>query len=284
MNKSRWTVTFFALWLVFVVSLAIWWMIFTLRTLGRLHEQNPSIELQPQTTMLITEGSVLIVLLVLGGVTLIYYALREQRRFSEIQLFFSTFTHDLKTSITRLVLQGERLSLKDQESEAFQKSLMALEMQLENSLYLAQMDQRGLVLEAIDLKKIVARLHTQWPDLKIQLQGKDPFLADSVALESILKNLISNSLLHGKADEIYLKVISHKPDVQIIYSDNSEVTLQRNPEEFGQKLEPSQKGSGLGLYIVRRWMALQKSRIAFSVTDKKTLQVEMQFSAMRGEA
>ena len=284
MNKSRWTVSFFVLWLVFVVSLAIWWMIFTLRTLGTLHEQNPALELKPQTTMLITEGSVLIVLLVLGGVTLIYYALREQRRLSEIQLFFSTFTHDLKTSITRLVLQGERLTQKDKETVEFQKSLMALEMQLENSLHLAQMDQRGLVFEAIDLKKIVSRLHTQWPDLKIQLQGKDPFLADSMALESILKNLISNSLLHGKADEVYLKVILQKPNVQLRYADNSDVALLRNPEEFGQKLEPSQKGSGLGLYIVRRWMALQNGKICFSSTDKKALQVDMQFPAVKGEA
>ncbi len=278
MNKSRWTVTFFVLWLIFVVSLAIWWMIFTLRTLGRLHDQNPALEIKPETTMLITEGSVLIVLLVLGGVTLISYALREQRRLSEVQLFFSTFTHDLKTSITRLVLQGERLSQKDPQAEEFQKSLMALEMQLENSLNLAQMDQRGLVLESIDLKKIISRLHTQWPDLKIQLQGKETFLGDSVAMESILKNLISNSLLHGKADEVSLKVSTQKNNVVILFSDNSQVVLQREPEELGQKLEPSQKGSGMGLYIVRRWTALQNGSIRFLVSAQKTLQVEMQFA------
>lgn len=283
MIKGKWTVSLFVLWLVFVVSLATWWMIFALRMINKYHEQNPSSELLPQTTMLVTEGSVLIVLLLIGGVTLIYYALRERRRFAEIQLFFSTFSHDLKTSITRLVLQGERLSQKDKESEEFQKSLLALEMQLENSLYLAQMDRRGLVIESIDLKKLISRLHTQWPALKIQLQGKERFLADAVALESILKNLISNSLLHGKADEVFFKVIQHKPFVQVVYSDNSELALQRDPDQFGRKLEPSLKGSGLGLYIARRWMELQNSRICFSMTEKKTLQVEMQFAAAKGD-
>jgi signal transduction histidine kinase len=149
---------------------------------------------------------------------------------------------------------------------------------LENSLNLAQMDQRGLVLESVDLKKLISRLHTQWPGLKIQLQGKTLFLADSMAMESILKNLISNSLLHGLADEIFLKLVVEKNTVLVFYSDNSEVALARPPEELGKKLEPSQKGSGLGLYIVRHWMNLQKANIRFLLSNRKTLQVEMQFS------
>ena len=123
MKKTRWLVPLFSAWLIFVVSLAIWWMIFSLGLIQKFHEQNPQSDFQQQKTMMMTEGSVLILFLLLGGMALIYYALREQKRLSEVKLFFSTFSHDLKTSITRLVLQGERLSQKYPEEQEFQKNL-----------------------------------------------------------------------------------------------------------------------------------------------------------------
>jgi signal transduction histidine kinase len=277
-KKNRQLVYLFLSWLVFVVSLATWWMVFSLGLLEKMSAQAPQADFHPQKLMLITEGSVLILLLFFGGASLIYYALREQKRFSEIQLFFSTFSHDLKTAIARLVLQGERLSQKYPEAQEFQDNLLILEMQLENSLHLAQMDQRGLVKEPLDLKKIVARLHTQWPGLKIQLQGKEPILADQAALESILKNLISNSLLHGQADEIYLQVRSDEPSTLIVdYKDNSEKAFEGAPESLGMAFRPSQKGSGIGLYIVRRWMQALNGDISFVKGPKQTLQVALKF-------
>lgn len=280
MKRGRPLVYLFFIWLVFVVSLATWWMIFSLDLIQKFNDQNPQTDFQPQKTMLMTEGTVLIVFLIFGGISLIYYALREQKRLAEIQLFFSTFTHDLKTSITRLVLQGERLSQKYPEAEEFQKNLLILEMQLENSLHLAQMEERGLILEPVDIKKIVARLHMQWPGLKINLQGKEVFLADQVAIESILKNLISNSLLHGQADEIFLKMEKDSSQIALDYWDNSQLKISQDLKSLGKTLQPSQKGSGMGLYIVNRWAAMQKSQLRFSAGKTGALSVHFKFPAV----
>ncbi len=279
-KNTRWLVPLFSAWLIFVVSLAVWWMIFSLGLIQKFHEQNPQSDFLPQKTMLMTEGAVLVLFLLLGGMALIYYALREQKRLSEVKLFFSTFSHDLKTSITRLVLQGERLSQKYPEAQEFQKNLLMLEMQLENSLHLAQMDQRGMIFEPIDLKKVIARLHLQWPGLQIHLQGKDHFLGDQVAVESLLKNLISNSLLHGQADEIFLKITSAGPLVKVDYTDNAKNKID-SIKMLGVSLQPSQKGSGLGLYIARRWMLAQNGSIEFSKTPQGTLAVQLGFSSLR---
>lgn len=281
MKKTRWLVALFSAWLIFVVSLATWWMVFSLGLIQKFHEQNPQSDFLQQKTMMMTEGSVLILFLLLGGMALIYYALRERKRLSEVRLFFSTFSHDLKTSITRLVLQGERLSQKYPEAQEFQKNLLMLEMQLENSLHLAEMDKRGMIFEPMDLKKIISRLHLQWPGLQIHLQGKESFLGDLVAVESILKNLISNSLLHGQADEIFLKVTSQGQTVHVEYTDNAKNKIE-STDLLGVSLQPSQKGSGLGLHIVRRWMEVQKGSIHFFKTSRGTLAVQLQFVSLRG--
>lgn len=282
MKKGRLLVSVFFTWLVFVVSLALWWMIFSLNLIQKFHEQNPLSHMETQRTMLITEGSVLILFLFFGGAALIYYARREQKRLSEVQLFFSAFSHDLKTSIARLVLQGEQLSQKFPQTVDFQKNLLLLEMQLENSLHLAQIDQFRLLPESIDLRKIIVRLHTQWPSLQIHLQGKEAFLADKTALESVLKNLINNSLLHGEADEIFLKSYAENSWVWLEYTDNAKKKILLDPSELGLNLQPSKNGSGLGLHIVRRWMKAQKASIEFSRSEQQTLVVKMRFLKFEG--
>lgn len=277
MKKKNWTVVFFSSWLLFVVSLAAWWMIFSLRLIHTLSEQNPTMNFNPQKWMLVGEGAVLILCLFLGGGTLIFYSLREQKRFSEIQLFFSTFNHDIKTSIARLLLQSERLQKKESDEIDFQKSLTTLEMQLENSLYLAQEKQRSLVFESIDLKDILQRVHSLWPELQIHFQGKKSFLADSAALESVFKNLFSNSFIHGQASEIFVSLVEKDPWVVVEYSDNSSQKLQQDPKNWGKELKPSKKGSGLGLYIVRQWMERMNAHIHFIQMPEGRLRVELHF-------
>lgn len=276
--RSRRIVYLFSIWLVFVVSLATWWIIFSLDLIHKFSEKVPEIDLGRQKTMLVTEGAVLVLCLLFGGGALVYYSRREQKRMAEIQLFFSTFSHDLKTAISRLVLQGEHLAEQSPEAQDFHSNLMSLERQLENSLHLAQLEKRGLLKETLDLKNLISRLHTQWPELKIRLEGKGSLWADPVALESILKNLMSNSHLHAQADEILLKLEkSEDQGMLIFYSDNGMQKVDADAEILGKSFRPSQKGSGVGLYLVRRWMILQNGSVEFSTSEQGHLKVQLKF-------
>lgn len=260
-------------WLVFVVSLATWWMIFSLRIISQLQEFVGDGSLQKQHDMLLMEGAVLIVLLICGGTALIYFVVREKKRFDQVRLFFTTFTHDMKTSITRLLLQSEELGQKisPEGVKSFQKNIIALEFQLENSLNLAQFNRRDAHIEKVEPKSLVVRLHQYWPNIKITLNNNIPLYTDSVGLESILRNVISNSMIHAKADEFKIKIETGRNYC-------IEVTDNGSPSNFdfssaGYTITPSVSGSGIGLYLIRQWVEKLGGTIAFLPSDVGSVKV-----------
>jgi signal transduction histidine kinase len=280
-KRTSWLIILIYGWLLFVVSLSVWWLIFTIRTIRLLAEFVKSPDIMKKHDMIIMEGSVLIVFLLVGGAALIYFALREKKRFEEVKHFFSTFSHDLKTSISRLILQSETLFSSEagknlEKTKKFQKNLLTLEMQLENSLFYAQQGTRQMALEPMEIKTVISRLHTQWPDLKIHLQGQGKFLGDQAAIESIFKNLVSNASLHGGADEIQLKVENQGKTVNIRFSDNGQLA-EVDISKLGQQLHPSQNGTGIGLFLVRQWVERMKGEISFSKSDQGNLEVTLLF-------
>lgn len=264
-------------WLVFVVALAIWWMIFSLRIITRLQEFIGDGSLETQHDMLLMEGSVLILLLFGGGAALIYFVIREKQRFDEVRLFFTTFTHDMKTSITRLLLQSEELSGKStpEGMRSFQKNIIGLEFQLENSLHLAQFSHRKTHLEKVEMKSLVMRLHQYWPNVKITLNNNTPMYTDAVGLESILRNVISNAMVHSKADEFKVK-LEVTSDTYII-----DITDNGTPTDFdfsraGYSIRPSTSGSGIGLYLIRQWVRKLDGTIEFVRADNSSIRVVLQ--------
>ncbi len=282
-DKSSWQIWAVTIWLVLVIALSAWWLVFGIRTIHQLGDFVQSADLLKKRNMLIMEGSTLILLLIVGGGALIYFARREQKNMAEVKHFFSTFSHDLKTSISRVVLQAEALPKvagADEKLKAFHKNLLTLEMQLENSLHFAQQQSRALTLEPVQIKSIIARLHTQWPDLKIRLQGQGEFLGDKVAVESIFKNLISNSLIHGKADEISIQVIPDGAWVMITIADNGQ-PVDIDVAHLGQRLQSSSHGTGIGLYLVSQWVTMLKGSIHFSKTESQSLQVVLRFPSSK---
>jgi hypothetical protein len=283
-KKNSWVIWSIIAWLLFVVSLTTWWLIFSLRLISQLSSFTGNSGTSQHQKMLVMEGGTLIVLLIVGGVALVYFALKEKQRFEEVRHFFSSFSHDLKTSISRLVLQGELIFQKEKESEAsrnFQKNLLALEMQLENSLHLAQQGSRQLTLQKMDLKSTLSRIHGIWPELKVSLQGPGWIVADAVAVESIIKNLVSNSVLHGGADEIFITLSEQNKKILMTYSDNGRV-LEADLQSLGKRPRSSGKSTGIGLYIVRQWAQLLNSDLEFSKTDRGSLQARMAFFAEGG--
>lgn len=250
-------------WLVFVVSLATWWMIFSLRTIARLGEFIKDENLITQHDMLLMEGAVLIVLLLVGGSALIYFAIREKNRFDQVRLFFTTFTHDMKTSISRLLLQSEELgnTITPEGVKGFQKNIIALEFQLENSLSLAQFSRQNTHLEKVEIKSLVMRLHQYWPNIKITLKNNAAIFTDTVGLESIFRNVISNAMVHSHADEFKIKV-EVADDYKITLSDNGK-TSDFDFSRAGYGIMPSTSGSGIGLYLIRQWVKKLEGKIEF---------------------
>lgn len=271
------------IWLIFVVSLATWWMIFSLRTIRKLGEFVSDESIKGQHTMLLTEGGVLIALLIIGGTLLIYFAIREKNQFEHVRLFFTTFTHDMKTSISRLLLQSEVLNQKAsvEDIKVFRKNIIALEFQLENSLNLAQFGKRATHIEKTDIKSIVTRLHQYWPDIKITITSNKSLFTDAVGLESVLRNIISNAMIHAKADEFKIKVEEHNNEHRLTITDNGKSTAF-DFSNAGYSLSPSLSGSGLGLYLIRQWMDKLQGKIEFKKSSNSGLEVVLTLPLIKG--
>lgn len=261
---------FICVWLAFVVSLSVWWLIFSLEKIDQLSGVlGPDVFLR-QRQMLMTEGIVLVASLALGGAALIYFAIRERRRLEEVKLFFSNFTHDIKTSMTRLSLKGELLAGTHGEEPLgdFYQTLKDIELQLENSLLLTQDAHSEVRFESISLASVFARIRQIWPELSIHLKGEGEIVADLACVESILRNLVSNSVIHGKASEVTL-VVSKEPGVyKIHYTDNG--TFEGGPSVvsgLGRKLAESTTSTGVGLFLVRQMCRRLKGQVELSLNS-----------------
>ena len=261
-------------WLLLTVSLASWWMVFgirqarVLRSLGG--EQANHLEVVQ--TMFMWEGSVLLGLLVAGGGALLISVRREHVRRREIEAFFMAFTHDLKTALASLQLQAESLQedLPDAAGnpnlDRLLKDAVRLQLQLENSLYFAQPDG-GMFLEAVNIQSVFEHAAIDWPELAVRVAGDAPARVDRRAMDSVVRNLLQNSVIHGAARQVTVSVERGASGrVIVTAADNGRGA---SPEIMGALGRPfirhtPMSGTGVGLFVSRQLMRRMDGELRFS--------------------
>jgi signal transduction histidine kinase len=251
-----WRLWLTGLWLVVTLSISGWWMVHGLRQAEMLANTALSDEAAKQQRMLFWEGAFLLSFVTIGGVALSYFVYRDQRRFEDGQRFFSTFTHELKTSLTSLRLQAEILEEdpKNRENQNLRRLLrdvVRLELQLENALILAQAEKENLFLEEVALRKTLQSLSMHWPQLEVKVTADARLQGDQRAVECILRNLLQNSYVHGEAGRVEVEARSCGDQVEILVRDNGKGFPE--PEKLGARFvrHTTRSGSGLGLYLSR---------------------------------
>ncbi|MDX2041706.1 MAG: HAMP domain-containing sensor histidine kinase [Acidobacteriota bacterium] len=281
-NKDRFKLALVALWLIFTMTLATWWLIFSLRQLNELQQLTASITNAAPTThhyysMLLWEGAVLIGLLVIGGVTLISYVWSERRRHRQSEEFFAAFTHDAKTALTSLRLQAESLreDFGDEQSnpvlDRLLKDTLRLQLQLENSLFLVNLQSGRLLIEPLRISRLIESLRFHWPELSLVLQGDGAVLADARALESVLTNLIQNAVIHGRAQTIKMTVESTETrQLRISVADDGK-GFSGDYRQLGTLFLRSSRssGSGVGLYISQQLMKRMGGLLEFAPGEQQ---------------
>jgi signal transduction histidine kinase len=247
-------------WLVFTVSLASWWL-------------SVGLELTNRHTMFLWEGATFIVVLVGGGLAILVAIRREDRRRQALEMFFMSFTHDLKTSLASVQLQAEGLR-EDQSDPATRLPLdrllqdtVRLQIQLENSLFVAQPDGR-LLKERLDVVAAVERLREDWPTLQIDVTGAGVVVADARALDAVLRNLLQNAVLHGGATHAAIRVERVPGDIiRLVVEDNGTGVSPANLAHLGEPFSrPSTtSGTGMGLHVSRRLVSRMGGAMSFGV-------------------
>ncbi|MCC2679593.1 MAG: signal-transducing histidine kinase [Pseudobdellovibrio sp.] len=259
------------IWFLFTFSLVVWWWIFSLRQLDLLADVLDPVKFGSMKRMLVGEGAVLVTVVFIGGLGLVLLTYREQNRNITLRNFFANFSHDLKTSLTRLRLRTEVLAEKSSSSEL--QYLLAeaqrLDLQLENSLWMAKSDSQKLLQEKIQLSTVVSSLRVEWPDLEVVIHKDVKVLADAQALKSVLRNLFQNSWLHGEANKIEIKPQSAGNAWRIDVIDNGK-GFKGAAAELGTGLLRSERSTsnGIGLYLTRDLVKRMKGSLNFRNLDK----------------
>ncbi len=243
------------LWLVFTSSLAVWWWIYALREL-----QLTSLDQTSYTgkhMMIMGEGFILVMMIVLGGSYLLYLSFRDQKRHERLKFFFSAFTHDIKTSISRLRLQSDILAESESQNPILRRlseDIQRLDLQLENSLLLTHPDG-PLLLEETSLQNLLHLIRQEFPEINFELTKNVSLLADSKALTLILRNIIQNAIIHGQATQIQISAEKHphESDMVRVLLTNNGAPYKGDLSKLGKDILNSEHkmGNGLGLLIVR---------------------------------
>lgn len=184
--------------------------------------------------------------------------MRICEQINQRDLFVAAVSHDLRTPLTRLALQVEKLS-DSKERASFRRNLAEMEAMIGSTLdYLrAAADSEPWV--PLDVGALLSSLTHDAQDCgeNVQLLNPctaQPLLAQASAMRRCVSNLLSNAVRYG--GEVKIQLIDHAEHLQIVISDSgpgiaeSEITKVMTPF---YRIEASRNrnsgGVGLGLSI-----------------------------------
>ena len=280
MNKR--TALIFYILSVYVVVQFIWWGYHLIELTNEAAEESGKIT--NRITMIFGEGSVFL-LFVLIGVWQIRRAIKKELQLSEKQNnFLLSVTHELKTPLAanKLYLQTitKRELTKAQTDDILTKAIeenIRLEGMIDNILNASRLENNALAMEKelFSLSELAHKVGSRFNTLlgqdlvKVEYSGEVRINADKFMIETILNNLIENSLKYaGVQDPISIYIRKSERHLQFGVIDNGPGV----PDEFkteifnkffrvGNEEIRTQKGSGLGLFIVDQFVKLHKGTV-----------------------
>jgi signal transduction histidine kinase len=234
--------------------------------------------------MLFWEGSTFIILLFFLSTSLLILYLRNQRKTKALQDFFLSLTHELKTPLASIKLQGEVIGEMvskyqdvnlDKLISRLGDDTIKLEIQMDKILQLSRLERGGsLNVTNLSLVPFIKNEAKKWKSsLTIDISSNIDHVeieADEFALELILKNLFENSKNHGTTKKVSIEISSVGHFVNVIYSDGSIFTGdEKKLTELFYK-HNSKKGSGIGLYLVKKLSSKMGAFFKVSFTPSLT--------------
>lgn len=261
-HSSKWLFTLSLLWALVLLMIGAWWVYVMINFESFLgHADRPRI-----TTMLAWEGGSFIILLMLLSISLLILFLKDQRKTKSLQAFFATLTHELKTPLASIRLQGEVINeiLESKNDPTLNKLIgrlisdtAKLETQMDKILQLSRIERGGdLNLTSLALVPFIRRLAKVWvPEHEVSILAPSEELnieADEFALELIMKNLLENTRIHTNSKKIEIIISTDHQKVRLSYIDHGD--FKGDIEKLGTLFykHNSTKGSGIGLYLSQK--------------------------------
>jgi signal transduction histidine kinase len=264
----------FLILLLYVILQAAWW----LYSIYQLSVEVITVkeELDRKSTMILGEGIVFLSILSIGFF-LTYRSLRREVQVSNQQKnFLLAITHELKTPIASLKLYIQTLIKRNLEAEKQQDILMRcvkdadrLNGLVENILLATKIDDDGFPLLKMDLNlsEMMETISLELLEnsgrnvsMEFFVQPDVIFNGDKDAFTSIITNLVSNALKYSPdKTSICVTLVQKDGETALSISDEGTGVAREETEKIFEKFFRSgneetrkQKGTGLGLYIVKK--------------------------------
>jgi K+-sensing histidine kinase KdpD len=275
---------------IYVVLQFTWWGFHLIQLSLELEPANHN--LNRRVLMIIGEGSVFLLILILGLMR-IGSSIRKEMALNQRQSnFLLSVTHELKTPIasTKLFLQTlQRRNLPEEKRlEITQKAIeenARLELLIENILNATRLENKALKPIKSEfqfsnlIQQVVDRFHKRFsqPFISVDIQQDALLNADAFLIETILTNLIENAIKYA-GENANITVYSQNQSGNFVFGVKDEgpgiaISEKKNIfEKFyrvGNEDTRTNKGSGLGLYIVSEFVHLHKGAITYRNNQPK---------------
>lgn len=279
---KRQTAIFFYLLGAYVVLQFGWWGYHLIELTS---EINTSDSQRRRIIMITGEGLVFFLLLLLGLWKIRSSIQKEMRMSKQQNNFLLSVTHELKTPLTsnKLYLQTllKRKNLERERQEQLLNQAIAennrLEDMIENILTATRIDSHRLQLnfDNYNLSEEITRIVDKWAvnrlNIKQNIEKNIICTVDLFIIETILHNLLENALKYaGENPEIEVYLKKERNTITWGVKDNGKgISSQFKKDIFnkfvrlGNEETRDQKGTGLGLYIVKNFAAIHGDSIVY---------------------
>jgi len=268
---NRRTALIFYVLSAYVVIQFLWWGYHIIELTNELAKE--STEISSRVRMILGEGSVFLLLLLIG-IWQIRRSIRKELNLSARQNnFLLSVTHELKTPLAanKLYIQTiqKRDLSKEQTNDLLKKSIeenARLEYMIDNILNASRLENNALAIEKeeFDLVLLIQSVKKRFETISNQKitisfsEDKIMLIADKFSVETILNNLVENAIKYSEDNALILIYASKNNNhIQFGVIDNGigiskedKVNVFNKFYRVGNEEVRTQKGTGLGLFIV----------------------------------
>jgi two-component system, OmpR family, phosphate regulon sensor histidine kinase PhoR len=243
-----------------------------------------------QKVMIETEGSAFIFLLSFGLLAVRRVFKREMQLVRQQHNFLLSVTHELKSPLSTVKLSLQTMAMRKLEPEKEEKLIAnslvdidRLETLVDNILFAAKIerDEPGFSNDEINISDIthtvIERFAHNKKAIVIDSQIKTGVYlhADPIGYTSVVMNLVENAIKYSEASTgVVVTLTDSDGKIFLSVADNG-IGIAENEKgrvfdkfyRVGNEDTRKTKGTGLGLYIVKRFVEIYKGEI--SVSDNK---------------
>lgn len=172
----------------------------------------------------------------------------------ELQLINKIMRHDILTDLQ--IIQGSlELYLEEKDGNLLDKAIKRVEKSIQMIHRMRDLEAllaSGKELKEYNIREVIEGILKNY-HINFNIEGDGVVMADD-AIYSVIENIIKNAITHGKTDRIDVKIESKDNICRIHIADYGKGIPDEIKERvFEERFSYGEtKGTGLGLYIVRK--------------------------------